>query len=94
MFKRGKKGQDKDSDIEKDLLDEFDEKYYTGEDDYEDDFMDEFDSKSRPQPPSAAEKKKEYYVKADDLKAELRKYQDSKKTDPERKRNHLGRAPD
>lgn len=31
------------------------------------------------------DKRKEYYVKGEDLKNEIRKYQESKKNDPERK---------
>ena len=61
-----------------------DEKY----DDYdensdEEDFFDDEDLKEKSN--QLAEKKKEYYVKAEDLINEIRKYQESKKNSPDGK---------
>ena len=38
------------------------------------------------------DRKKEFYVKAEDLKKEIQKFQDSKKETPDRKRKNIKRA--
>lgn len=75
MFKK-KKNDDidaiDDDTLNDDYMDDYSDELY--EDEEFDEFLDE-DKNDKP----LAEKKKEYYVKADDLINEIRKYQESKK---------------
>lgn len=72
-----------DDDIEFDDDDRYEPDYG---DELEDDFDDLPDKSEKPN-------KKEYYVKGSDLIAEIKKYQDSKKNDPEGRRNGIRRTP-
>ena len=93
MFKRKKRSQ-KDFDNDDDMFEEnesfldddsFDDEKYDDydEDGDEEDFFEDEDSKEKSN--QLAEKKKEYYVKAEDLINEIRKYQESKKDSPDGK---------
>lgn len=58
----------------------------------DEEFLDDFDREKDLEAELKEEKKnrkKEFYVKGADLKAELQKYHDSKKTSPDGKRNYF-----
>jgi len=91
MYRRRKKSEDDANDRELDesfpQVDEEDDGYG----DF-DEFQEEYDEQEKAV--LTPEKKKEYYVKSEDLVNEIRKYQESKKNSPDRKGQDLRRASD
>lgn len=96
MFRSKKLDIEDDDNKQYDLYDElnknknesrFDE-YDIDEDEFEDNYQYELEQAKA----DKKNKKKEFYVKGSELKEEIRKYQESKKNSPDRKRKNFRRT--
>ena len=72
---------DDDKELNFDDFEEFDDF-----EDFEDDIYNKFENELERAKREKKEKRKEFYVKGSELKEEIRKYQESKKNSPDRKR--------